>query len=597
VLANIEREPHCNQRAGAFDEVWTIARHERLVAHIEQVGSPFAEGAIRQLDSTMEAHRAAWQDSHGRACARQFELGLACLERELIALDEMLSSIESSTPEALAQLEHQLVELRDPRHCETIEPLAKPPLARVTAGPALARYLDHARFALAAEDFAAAGEHAEAAVILATSISDEAARAEAFELYGRTLAESDRYFGAEEALVMAVGLDVSPEARMRRIRARQHLALLFIEKLEDPTRARRSLSLAGEELAELDEPQLQVEQLVVSASLAGHESDHRTASILLLRASEQLAAELGQGDPRVESIELRRANELAAAGQARLAEDIYRQLLEARRMRLGAEHPALANVEFDLGLVLLEPDPDTALTHFERARELERQAYGVDSLKTASSSAWLAELYWRRGDLDAAKQAAAEAWPVQFERLPPGHSERGNALGILAWVQLELGEHAEALQSFEHLPVPSDPDQAATRELNIGWLLCRLGRCAEATPHLRVALASQNPAIQLSARLTLAEVRASAGEINAAIIDLEKLKGELEAHDDPDGMGPILAEARWLLARVLAGRGHDARVLELATAALQHYREVGWPAQIIQELESLVTCLASKCGE
>lgn len=613
-LAGPERAASCEQRAGDFDEVWTEIRQRQLVAHIEQVGAPFADAAIGQLERARGEQRAAWLDAHAHICTpalaggRQLplslELGLGCLERELLAVDELLLNVAAATPETLERLEHQLVELGDPHRCEAFETLAtRPPLGGISAGPTLARELDQARFALAALDFDGAHHRAQTAITLATGLGHELALAEAFELHGRALAGSERFFDAEEALMTAARLSAATDDLPRQIQIRQHLTSLSIEELEDLTRAQRSFDLAGallEQLEQLEHPRLRAEQLVTSASLASHAQDHEAAAELLEQATTALAELLGPAHPRVESVELRRANALAAAGQSARAIEIYRRLLEARRERLGAGHPALAAVEFDLGLALLDQDAEAAQGHFERALEIERGAFGPNSLRVAATLTWLAELHWGRGELEAAERAATQAWPVQFERLPPGASDRGNALAILAWVQLERGAYAEALASFERLPAPKDPDEAAALSLNLGWLLCRLDRCEAAEAPLLAARSSEVALIQLAARVGLADVHLQAGAAEIGIAELEELVAELPSlpESEAEAAAAILAEARWLLARALAARGHDQdtpRVGELSERALVVYRVAGWPAQILVELEHLIACGQTKC--
>ncbi|KIG14330.1 Serine/threonine protein kinase [Enhygromyxa salina] len=609
-LAGPERLASCEQRAADFDAVWTEARQRELVTHIERVGAPYADAAVEQLERARQTHRAAWLSAHARVCtpnrgaSRQLplsrELGLACLERKLLAVDELLLNLAVATPHTLERLEHQLAELRDPHACEAIESLTARPLGGIWAEPTLARELDQARFALAALDFDSARERAHTAIGLANGLGHELALAEAFELYGRALGGGDNFFEAEEALVTAARLAATAGDVGRQVQIRQGLAKLSIEQLEDSSRAQRSLDLAGALLEHHDDPVLQAEQLVARASLATHAQDHERAVTLLEQAVTSLAAVLGGAHPRVESFELRRANALADAGQTARAIEIYRQLLEVRRARLGAGHPALAAVEFDLGLALLGPEPDAALGHFERSLEIEQRAFGPDSLRVASTSTWLAELYWRRGDLEAAERAAARAWPIQFERLPPDASDRANALEILAWVQLERGAYADALASFERVPTPRNPDEAAALDLNRAWLLCRLERCDAAQALLTTALASDVTQIELAARVGLADVHLQSGAVELGVAQLEALLLELEGLPAPEAEvnAASAAEARWLLARALAGReaaGDSARVRELAASALEVYRVAGWPARTIFELEQLIACGHTEC--
>lgn len=600
-LAQIEHDRSCVDPSASFDEVWTQDRSEAIVDHVSVVAEPYAGATLALLDAGLARYRKDWVSARTRICGwtgeqRQLsrELAISCLDRQIVALDVLLTGLSEASAPALARVEQQLAQLDDPSGCEVVEALNPHPLGDIVGSASLVWGLAEARFALAARDYARATELAQAALVLAVELERPSEQITALDLHGRALIGAERFYSGEESLLTAARLADDHGDHQASVDARQALVEFAAQELGDGDRARHSLARARAQLEELEQPLAHAGQLVAEASLVSFEGDHAAAAKLLEQAASAYSSVLGEGAPRVEEVEQRRANALAGQGEIDAAMEIYSRLITARRDRLGPAHPALAELEFNLALALRAHDQDAAIAGLERALSIELRAFGEDSLRTANTLTWLAELHWQRGENDEAVAFAERAWRVQLERAPSAVEDRRNALGILAWIELERGNYERALAHFERVPEPRDPQEAAVLAYNIAWLRCRVRGCVGAEDKLRPALVSANVPLRLAAQVTRAEIALHEDGDAHGREQLEALEAQLEALPSEDAEA-ALAEARWLLARSLAQADEPQRVRDLAEDALAVYRASGWPTDVIDELVQLASCGRTEC--
>ena len=196
-------------------------------------------------------------------------------------------------------------------------------------------------------------------------------------------------------------------------------------------------------------------------------------------------------------------------------------------------------------------------------------------MRTAPPLAALAQLALLRDENALAVELATQAWALE-QTLPVGHEERGTALRVLAVAHERIGEHARALADHEvllrELGERASAEELDIHRINVGFLLCRLSRCAEAREPYERVLRSHAPGEPMYhyARSGLAQVELAEARPQQA---LARARRELE---DPDMRAlddaSLVAELSWTLARALAQTGADAaESLPPAQAALAYY--------------------------
>ncbi|NOR14087.1 MAG: tetratricopeptide repeat protein, partial [Candidatus Aminicenantes bacterium] len=115
------------------------------------------------------------------------------------------------------------------------------------------------------------------------------------------------------------------------------------------------------------------------------------------------------------------------------AREKYEKALPIYEAKNGPDHPAIANILFDMSLVERETgNYGLAQAHLERAININEKAHGAESLGVASCLSRLANLYAKQGDLTTADSYLQDSLRI-FEKNPEENSYRAAFAQATYW--------------------------------------------------------------------------------------------------------------------------------------------------------------------
>jgi tetratricopeptide (TPR) repeat protein len=251
-----------------------------------------------------------------------------------------------------------------------------------------------------------------------------------------------------------------------------------------------------------------------------------TEASATFREALEIDAALGAPEPlqtaeleRLLGFVLHRLGDPEAESHVQRAYELYRAV--------DPEHPHLAWVLSELGSFASNDGRlDEAVSHYERALELQERTLGEGHLATADVLNDLGVAYWYGGRLEEAERYWLEALAVRERHLSRDNPALIQSLNNLALISedqerlrdaeayyrraLEIGERAYGV----------DAPQTAGVLANLALALQRQRRPAEAEPLARRSLALQREALGESAAQTLRS-RLAVGTIERALGDVE----------------------------------------------------------------------------
>ncbi len=568
--------PVCTRSPGLA--VWTPAVARQLQAKFLASETPGTAASAAALVSEVGIHQRRWDNARRDLCAahhvegsvsaRGFDLGQRCLERARVRAGVIRDALLDGSPPTLADGERLLDQLADPRAC-----LDTSALRSGSGGvPGLARRWQFERELAELRVAVARGEYPRALALSSVlGASDGLEGAEALLLRGEVQAHQQGRADARASLLAAVHRASSRAPSVLHFELQLALSRLSAGQFENTLDARGWLSQAWTTWTLLGEPaRLSVEYRSVEALVLEAEGELEAAHAIL----EQLVGELSGSDlpeRALDSALWRLANVSAGLGDHARAVGIYQQLLEDRRGRLGPRHPEVGELAFNIGdSLVLSQQWERARPFLERALEIETGVYGGGSLPVSQVAVRLAEVEVELGHSARARALAATAWQTQQRELGSDHEDFGSALIILSWIYVKSESWSLAFDAYTELlsTVDLDPEGRAGLHQSLGWLLCRAQRCTEATPHLELALASEDLAVQLRASVTEAECSLSGGEAARAVDQLEVVQAELPRLEEEDR--ELEVELELLLGLGFAALGDNQRARQCflnATAA------------------------------
>jgi eukaryotic-like serine/threonine-protein kinase len=201
----------------------------------------------------------------------------------------------------------------------------------------------------------------------------------------------------------------------------------------------------------------------------------------------------GEQHPRTADAEHRYANILSGAGRHAEAQQRYAKALTVLEQTLGAEHPELARVWFDMGVDHHDAGHDAdAVQALEQAERRFAAAVGPRAPELVELNKLLAHLAQRLGNLDEAdRRMKAQMELAGRGGLPP--QEHLDLLSLEAMVASQRRNHAQAitacrayLERFEAVPRTADLEvQALFMRAILVTELGAVGRYDEAEPVAR----------------------------------------------------------------------------------------------------------------
>ncbi|PRP94322.1 serine/threonine-protein kinase [Enhygromyxa salina] len=589
----------CSEIGREFDAVWNDERRDLVNAHLDAGGPAWTKAVSNQLELAFAEQREAWLDVRERVCkgslvndeSGDLQLAHACLDRHLQRIDSLVQFVLSADPRTLVNIDDQIAELGDPRACGDGSRLlaAPPPGEHVDEIRQLELELDKLGLRVAGGDFTTAVSQSSRLLERAQAVNYPRILAEVLELQSVIASERGDAHSAVAASIETALAAESAGDDLQVFLARRRLVDLYAEELDNLDAAKLWYAQAQASFARLGSPAvLEVALLDASSELAVAAGELERAQIELERALER-ARLLDPAHRRVEQLELSLANLLADRGDHPGALARYRSLAERQAARLGADHPSVAKIEHNLGLLHFELDDlDQAQVHLDRALDIQTRAFGDDAPQLLPTLALLAQVALGRDDPEQSLTIATRMIPLEHAGFPIEDDRHFNGSRLLARAYMVKHDYAAALAVDEALltdpPSQMPAEIRADLELERGWLLCRLERCMEARAAFEFAGASADPATQQCVALGLAEVDLARGDADAAWARLEALD-ELLPEDafDPG----FQAELHAIRALTLAQRSPASEALDAALAlAAKHIDSL--PPDLSKHVEALL---------
>ncbi|NVB43012.1 serine/threonine protein kinase [Pseudenhygromyxa sp. WMMC2535] len=582
----------CEDPSARFDHVWSTKKSAAISARAADRAPAIAETTIERVEALRAEQREAWSAAtleqcealrHSQDNTQTLHLQTQqCLERHLARAGIFAHTLELGERETFIELDQMIEVLGDPRAC--LEQTA----ARPTLAPELEALrsqldegLDEARMLLASGQVQRAQtlaiELAARAEPLGLRGSESAALAIQAKAALRQGLGPDAYAAAWRGYL--VGLPAAePEVLFE---LRMLLAEIQFLNPEEAARSREQAAARWRDQAaasfETLSERRQIQLLLFDANLAEEGGDF-AAQERALRDAQDIA-EGGHHQSQLETTRLQLIDIEAARGLEALCEDPedheqldaaledYASLLEEQRARLGARHPGLATVEFNMALTYLDlGDPQSAQPHFERALSAIEAAHGPRSVRLAADRVALAESYSMLGEPDASTSLAAAA--LIDDPTPDAHAPRADALRQLGWQAIQRWQLPLAFAIYDALAREraSQLDASETQGIaeTLGWLALQLGHHAQAQILLTRALGGPDASVALNARANLAQLALERGELAAATAQLLALREDpgFDEATAPATVGAIEA----MLVRVDMARGESGPTLDARAA-------------------------------
>jgi tetratricopeptide (TPR) repeat protein len=127
------------------------------------------------------------------------------------------------------------------------------------------------------------------------------------------------------------------------------------------------------------------------------------------------------------------------------AEPLLRDAVEGRRRLFGDDDDLVLQWSISLGKGLeSNGQTEKGLDILRATAESFRERYGDDNLRTANAMYHLGGAEWRACNLEAAERLQRRVMEIQHDKLSPDHEYSMESLSSLGWILCDLGKPAEA---------------------------------------------------------------------------------------------------------------------------------------------------------
>jgi tRNA A-37 threonylcarbamoyl transferase component Bud32/tetratricopeptide (TPR) repeat protein len=605
----------CSIDDAALAGVWDDARRTDVrnafaasgLAHgdrtLERVMERLDEQADQLIAARGDACRARWVTQEQTDA--QLELRNACLDQRRRELDATVDTLAEGDPETLEHGVELLDGLGDVGLCEQVDLLERGWLVAKDAKTAeqvgvLREQIAHAHALRLASDVIGARRILDAISSEAEAIDYGPLSAELLYLRGRLEQREEKFAEARESLLAAATMAEQVQHVELAPNAWIHLLTVSGGRVvdEDPERSVEYSMAKGAMRRLLANPSdLRWHQLATALSHRLIAADRSARAVEVLDESlTALDRQSGHAAAVEKASNLHvRAVALETLAQADAAEESYRSSWELTVELQGATALRTADIDMDLGLLLLgrESGMIEGIDRIERARTTYVRVYSPTSSRVAMVDLALANHALLTGDADRAAKLAERA----LQALPIGHPDRSWALDALAVIHMNRGDLAaaelvieEAIQT--HLDEGGAGHTAlAFMRVQRGYLRIEQRRFADALAEFEVAseiyaasLSDQHPD-WIPVHGGVGEARLGLGDAPAAWQAFERAQQLL---DEADSDQQMRAQVAWGCARTLRALGRDAEGRRWAQTARTSLVELGSKNSILDEIEAFL---------
>jgi tetratricopeptide (TPR) repeat protein/tRNA A-37 threonylcarbamoyl transferase component Bud32 len=554
VLGQVELRRRLDLACAGADQlaaqVWNDERRKGVETAFSAVNAPFAAHAASRVVAALDARSDKWATVHTRACEatrhdktqseEALDRRMQCLDERREELDALAHVFESADRDTVLRASDMVESLTPIAACET-DAIST---ALAAAPPAIREPVDVLRSRLArvgalnlAGKYAEGLEEAEAVAEAAAALDYQPLSAEATLMHGRLLVGSGEPLQAVPMLEKAV--------RRAWIAGHHAVALRAWTSLE---------RLLGETLQREDDSDEVWGHGLAAWERAGKANEGH-ADLLAARAVVMFA----RGKYRESAALHRQAIDLrkkifpedhtdVVSGERTRAREELEKTLEIREAALGPDHPHVASVLENLGVVAYHlGELDESMERLQEALAIKRAKLGPDSPSLGGPLLNIGNVLHARGDYAGAREHYERAREIFVRGLGPDHPNVGIALNNIGWTLRAQGEPHEAVSYLEQALALREK-ALGPEHPSVGSTLGQLGQAQ---------IEAGNPA---QGRRTLERATA-----------LWEQKPPARGDDD-------VASARMALARILVvvPEGRE-RALALARLALEGYREASLP--------------------
>jgi tetratricopeptide (TPR) repeat protein len=296
-----------------------------------------------------------------------------------------------------------------------------------------------------------------------------------------------------------------------------------------------------------------------------------------------------------------------AAGDFTEAEQFYKDALTLKEKALGVNHPSVAKTLFNVAdFYRVRGAFEEAERRYRRALTIFENTPGLDHLDVARANSAVASLYWSRGEYDKAEPLFRQSLAIREETLGENDAEVALARVRLAVLHHTLGDYARAESLYQRaLPVLETTLSSKHKEylgvlINLGQLRRAEKNYGEAEAlyrrildTLEESLGPEHPDVA-TALNNLAGVYTSSGELAKA----EPLvKRALTIRENKFGREhSAVASSLDLLGQLLRAKGDYGDALTVLDRALAIQRKLFGPKNlgVARILSALATTYAAK---
>jgi eukaryotic-like serine/threonine-protein kinase len=535
----------CTGASDKLAEVWGAEPHDRVRAALLATGVPYAESAWREVEGALDAYAEEWVAAHRRACeglagehavARDAAMDgrMACLERRRRELGALVEVLAAADPGVVQHAVAAVSQLEASRSCDA------PAIAAVPSDPTLAARIEREREVLRraralerAGRYRAGLELVRPVTAAADAIGYATLRAEAQLAAGRL----HRYLGehdeAERALERAYFLAQEVEHDALALEAVTLLAYVVSSLQRRPDDAFRWLDAARAAAERVGGDRARGDYLDTEGTVLWAARRRDDALDRFQQALPLLEKEWGPEHPEVAKVLNNTGLLLLDLDRPALALDYIRRSLAIRQAALGSKHPEVGKMLNNQGLALRQAGHmDEAVASFERAHALRLEVLGPDHPDVAKPLANLAAVELERGQLDRAAGYAEQALAIRARAHGEGSVEAAQMHAALGRIRLAQARPDEAVASLTRAVLAIEqalgPEHVELVEplVELAEAEHRAGRRTQALGHAERALAlgaaaGLEPWELARGRLVIAQVEWDLGDSSRARVQAE----------------------------------------------------------------------------
>ena len=404
-----------------LERIWSAPTKQALQSAFVATGSGFASSAWTNTERTLDAYARGWVAMRQDACAATrirgeqsdevLSLRMACLDRRLQSFQALTELFAKADGELVQQATRAATALPGLELCANVEALRAPvpppegedAQARVEA---LRRQIAEGQALLDAGRYQPGLELAQAAVEGARALGYRPLEAEALELLATLQEKTVDLKAAEQTFYKAVWAAM----------AGRH----------DIVAASASAKVVS------------VAMLQGQKDVGRHWAQHANAAL-----------ERVGGDAAIEASLLNKLGTLEmSVPNVEAARENLEKALALRLKVYGPDHPDVAAVHNNLGMLAAYLRPRDALSHLERAVAIFERSLGREHPDTAKALMNLGRLVAELDELDRSLEYNQRALAVAERGLGPQHPLVGVALGNMGGVLRHQGRYEEAIANL-----------------------------------------------------------------------------------------------------------------------------------------------------